>query len=181
MKPAMSPLANRLVAKMNGLGNEILVLDLRGAGLSVSAAEARAIARTKNLAFDQLMALHEPRTPGTEAFVRIFNADGSEAGACGNGTRCVAWTLLRDDPRNEIVIETAAGRLACRRTGEWSFSVEMGAPRLDWREIPLAREVVTPARSIFLWPSRCADPAKSRRRQYGQSARDILCGRYRRL
>jgi diaminopimelate epimerase len=141
MTPPMSPLANRLVAKMNGLGNEILVLDLRGAGLSVSAAEARAIARTKNLAFDQLMALHEPRTPGSEAFVRIFNADGSEAGACGNGTRCVAWTLLRDDPRDEIVIETAAGRLACRRTGEWNFSVEMGAPRLAWNEIPLARAV----------------------------------------
>jgi diaminopimelate epimerase len=124
---------------MNGLGNEILVLDLRGSSLSVSAAEARAIARAKGLAFDQLMALHEPRTPGTEAFVRIFNADGSEAGACGNGTRCVAWTLLRDDPREEIVIETAAGLLACRRLGEWRFSVEMGAPRLDWLDIPLAR------------------------------------------
>jgi diaminopimelate epimerase len=149
----MSPLANRLVAKMNGLGNEILVLDLRGAGLSVTAAEARAIARTKNLAFDQMMALHEPRMPGTEAFVRIFNADGSEAGACGNGTRCVAWTLLRDDPRNEIVIETAAGRLACRRTGEWSFSVEMGAPRLAWSEIPLARAVAdTRAIDLSFYP-----------------------------
>jgi len=139
MKPAMSPLADRLVTKMNGLGNEILVLDLRGSGLSVSAAEARAIARTKQLAFDQLMALHDPRTVGTEAFVRIFNADGTEAGACGNGTRCVAWALLRGDARREITIETVAGPLACRRLGEWRYSVEMGAPRLDWRDIPLAR------------------------------------------
>jgi diaminopimelate epimerase len=134
----MSPLANRLVTKMNGLGNEILILDLRGAGLAVSAAEARAIARTKPLAFDQLMALHEPRSPGAEAFVRIFNADGSEAGACGNGTRCVAWALLRGGSREELILETVAGRLVARRTGEWSFSVEMGAPRLDWRDIPLA-------------------------------------------
>ncbi len=145
MKPAMSPLANRLVAKMNGLGNEILVLDLRGAGLSVSAAEARAIARTKNLAFDQLMALHEPRTPGTEAFVRIFNADGSEAGACGNGTRCVAWTLLRDDPRNEIVIETARGpsRLPAHSAN--------GAFRSRW-----ARRASTGATSRWRgpWPTR---------------------------
>ncbi len=134
----MSPLANRLVTKMNGLGNEILVLDLRGAGLAVSAAEARAIARTKPLAFDQLMALHEPRSPGAEAFVRIFNADGSEAGACGNGTRCVAWTLARDGAGDEFILETVAGRLSARRTGEWSFSVEMGAPRLGWGDIPLA-------------------------------------------
>ncbi|MGO9673737.1 MAG: diaminopimelate epimerase [Methylocella sp.] len=139
MTPPLSPLANRLITKMNGLGNEILVLDLRGAGVSVSAAEARAIARTKRLAFDQLMALHDPRTPGTEAFVKIFNADGSEAGACGNGARCVVWTLLRDDARDEIIIETAAGLLACRRLGEWRFSVEMGAPRLEWRDIPLSR------------------------------------------
>lgn len=135
----MSPLANRLVTKMNGLGNEILILDLRGSGVAVSAAEARAIARTKRLAFDQLMALHEPRSPGAEAFVRILNADGSEAGACGNGTRCVAWSLLRGQGRDELILETVAGRLAARRIGEWSFTVEMGTPRLGWRDIPLAR------------------------------------------
>jgi diaminopimelate epimerase len=135
----MSPLAGRLVTKMNGLGNEILVLDLRGAGLTVSAAEARAIAQTKGLAFDQLMALHDPRSGGVTAFMTIFNADGSQASACGNGTRCVAWTLLRDGARDDLILETAAGRLACRRIGEWSFEVEMGQPRLGWRDIPLAR------------------------------------------
>lgn len=135
----MSPLANRLVTKMNGLGNEILVVDLRGAGFGVSAPEARAIARSKGLAFDQLMALSDPRSEGAEAYVTILNADGSEAGACGNGARCVAWTLFRDDARDEIFIETAAGRLACRRLGEWRFEVEMGAPRLAWTDIPLAK------------------------------------------
>ncbi len=136
----MSPLAGRLVTKMNGIGNEILVVDLRGTGLAVSAAEARAIAADKRLAFDQLMAMQDPRVAGTAAFVSILNADGSESGACGNGTRCVAWALLRGSPDNEVVIETAAGRLVCRRTGEWRFSIEMGAPRLGWRDIPLARE-----------------------------------------
>ncbi len=72
--------------------------------------------------------------------MRILNADGSEAGACGNGTRCVAWMLMRGDARAEITIETAAGALVCRRLGEWRFSVEMGAPRLEWRDIPLARD-----------------------------------------
>ena len=136
----MSNLGNMPVARMNGLGNEILILDLRAGDLAVSAAEARAIARAENLAFDQLMVLHRPKTPGAEAFVRILNADGSEAGACGNGTRCVAWMLMRGDARAEIAIETAAGALVCRRLGEWRFSVEMGAPRLEWRDIPLARD-----------------------------------------
>ncbi|MEJ0093526.1 MAG: diaminopimelate epimerase [Methylocella sp.] len=137
----MNPLANRPVSKMNGLGNEIVVLDLRGAGLKVSGPEARAIARGQGLAFDQLMVLEEPRTAGAEAFMTIFNADGSQAGACGNGTRCVAWTLMRGTSRERLILETASAQLECRRTGEWSFSVDMETPRLGWDEIPLAAAV----------------------------------------
>lgn len=135
----MSPLANRLVTKMNGLGNEILVVDLRGVDFEVSAPEARAIARARGLGFDQLMELRDPRSEGVEAYVIILNADGSEAGACGNGARCVAWTLFRNSARDEVFIETAAGRLACRRISEWMFEVEMGPPRLGWADIPLAK------------------------------------------
>lgn len=135
----MSPLADRLVAKMNGLGNEILVLDMRGAGLRVSAAEVRAIARGEGLDFDQLMALEDPRSAGSEAFVSIYNKDGSEAGACGNGARCVAWTLMRDGVRKRLTIETAAARLQCERIGQWTFAVDMGRPRLAWSDIPLAK------------------------------------------
>ena len=75
---------------MNGVGNEIVVLDLRGAGVALTADQVRAIHRAPGLAFDQLMALSDPRRAGTGAFVRIYNNDGGEAGACGNGTRCVA-------------------------------------------------------------------------------------------
>ena len=77
----MSALQNRPFVKMNGLGNEIVVLDLRAAAVPITAAEARAIARPDAVPFDQLMALYPPRTAGTEAFVRIFKSDGSEAGA----------------------------------------------------------------------------------------------------
>ena len=133
----MSPLANQHVAKMNGLGNEIVVMDLRGTGKSVSAAEARAIGRGEGLKFDQLMVLFDPQTPGTEAFVRIYNIDGTESGACGNGTRCVAWVLMRHDSREKLFIETVAGKLECVRKGAWDFRVDMGKPRLKWDEIPL--------------------------------------------
>src|ERR1700738_2076978 len=116
--PPLSPLANRLIVKMNGLGNEIAVLDLRCSGLPVSGAEACAIRRGKGLAFDQLMVLHEPRSVGADAFMTIYNGDGSQAGACGNGTRCVAFILTRGTPRERLVLETAQARLECLRRAE---------------------------------------------------------------
>ena len=137
MNRAMSPLANQPYFRMNGAGNEIVVLDLRGQNLTVSAEEARAIGRGEGLRFDQLMVMHEPRRPNTDSFVKIYNIDGSEAGACGNGTRCVAWALMRGTDRKRLAVETIAGVLDCRRAAEWSFSVDMGEPRLKWDEIPL--------------------------------------------
>ena len=135
----MSPLSGRRVVRMNGAGNEILVLDLRASGLAVSPAEARAIARAPRLKFDQLMVLEDPRSAGTSAFMRIFNADGSQSAACGNGTRCVAFALLREGEGEAVALETQAGRLACRRLAPTRFSVEMGRPRLRDAEIPLSR------------------------------------------
>lgn len=133
----LHPLANRRVTKMNGLGNEIVVLDLRGSGLSLSGAEARAIGRDRGLPFDQLMVLGDPRSAGTDAFMTIYNRDGSQAGACGNGTRCVAWLLARETSRETITLETDAARLACHRIDVGIFAIEMGRPRLAWNEIPL--------------------------------------------
>ena len=122
---------------MNGLGNEIAVLDLRGSGLTVSGPEARAIGHGEGVAFDQLMVLHEPRSVGADAFMTIYNSDGSQAGACGNGARCVAFILTRGTPREKLVLETAQARLECLRGAETVFSVDMGRPRLAWNEIPL--------------------------------------------
>ncbi len=140
----MSPLANRRFLKMHGAGNAIVVLDLRGTNLRVSASEARAIGADPRSRFDQLMVVHDPVSPGTDAFMRIYNTDGSESGACGNGTRCVAYAL-HDDPAmarpaegGRLTLETKAGLVAVRRVGELSFTVDMGKPRLAWDEIPLA-------------------------------------------
>jgi len=142
MNALMSPLANHRFLKMNGLGNEITVLDLRGFAHVVSPAEARAIAADPRSRFDQLMVLHDPVTPGTDAFMRIYNTDGSESGACGNGTRCVAWAMVSDPvmsrPAHEgLVLETKAALLPVTRVSDTVFTVDMGAPRLAWSEIPL--------------------------------------------
>ncbi len=145
----MSPLANRPVSKLNGLGNAIVVLDLRGDDVTVSAEEARAIARGDGLAFDQLMVLHEPRTGRADAFVTIYNRDGSQAETCGNGARCVAFLMTRDTNREKFVLETSAARLECLRKSRTVFTVDMGRPRFAWNEIPL-REPFDDTRKIEL-------------------------------
>ncbi len=130
-------LAGRSVTKMNGIGNAILVLDLRGTDIILTPEAVRAVAAQPRLAFDQFMVLHDPRGAGTNAFMRIYNSDGSAAGACGNGTRCVA-ALLMAEGCDEIVLATAAGRLACRRLPDGRISVDMGAPHFDAAAIPVA-------------------------------------------
>ncbi|WP_342360171.1 diaminopimelate epimerase [Terrarubrum flagellatum] len=138
----MNPLANRRFLKMNGLGNEITVLDLRGTRIVVGADEAAAIARDPRSHFDQLMVLHDARSPRSDAFMNIYNTDGSEAGACGNGTRCVAWAMGEDREMGRagagrLVLETKAGLLPTLRREDGRYTVDMGAPRLRWDEIPL--------------------------------------------
>ena len=89
------------------------------------------------MAFDQAMVIGDPRRTGGPPFVTIFNADGSQAGACGNGARCVAWFLLEGEAADHVSFETEAGVLPCRRDAPTSFTVDMGPPRLGWHDIPL--------------------------------------------
>ena len=137
----MSALANHAFTKMNGLGNEIVVVDLRRQGGAISAAEARAAAQPNGAPYDQLMALYAPHTPGTDGFVRIYNNDGSEAGACGNGMRCVADILFKETGKAALTFQTSAGLINCWQSERALIStVDMGAPRFGWRDIPLAEE-----------------------------------------
>jgi diaminopimelate epimerase len=135
----MSALANHFFIKMNGLGNEIVVVDMRATPQPISAAEARAAASA--VPYDQLMAVYPSRISGTDAFVRIYNSDGSEAGACGNGMRCVADILFKESGNPTLTVETRAGLLACFKGDVPLIStVDMGVPRFQWNEIPLAEE-----------------------------------------
>jgi diaminopimelate epimerase len=137
----MSALANHAFVKMNGLGNEIVVVDLRGQAGIISPAAARAVAAPAGAPYDQLMALHTSRTAGTDAYVRIYNCDGSEAGACGNGMRCIAELLFKETGKRALTFETKAGLLDCWQGDTPLVStVDMGKPRFAWNEIPLAEE-----------------------------------------
>jgi diaminopimelate epimerase len=124
--------------KMNGLGNEIVVVDLRGSKKQFTAAEAAKIAGQPRGKFDQMMVLHDAKTQGLEAFIRIYNTDGSEAGACGNGMRCVTWAVAEKTAKTSFKFETKAGVLAASLTDIDHISVDMGTPRFKWEEIPLA-------------------------------------------
>jgi diaminopimelate epimerase len=133
----MGALADHSFVKMNGLGNEIVVVDLRREAAVVSPPEARAAA--KATPYDQLMVLHPPRAAGIDASVRIFNNDGSESGACGNGMRCIADLLFKETGRDAATFETKAGLINCWKAGGL-VTVDMGQPRFAWNEIPLAEE-----------------------------------------
>jgi len=152
-------LAGREIVKMNGAGNAILVLDLRGAGFLPSADDARALARAPGLAYDQLMVLSDPQAPGEDAYMTIYNQDGSLSASCGNGTRCVAHYLAGLNGPTDLRLATSAGPLAVRRAGELSYAVDMGPPRLGWRDIPLAVAVADTAtvdlRQFGLPPASC--------------------------
>ena len=150
------PLVGAHALKMNGAGNAIVVLDLRGKKATVDAAAARAIGAAPGLAFDQLMVVGDG-VGAAAASVRIFNIDGSAAAACGNGTRCVAWALMRDGDTRRMRLDSDAGPLFVERDSAWVFTVDMGAPRCDWRTIPLAAPADT--RAVVLTPPAPGAPA----------------------
>ena len=134
----MSALANHAFIKMNGLGNEILIVDLRDGTPAPTPDEARAI-HASGLTFDQLMTLEPGR--GTDLSTLILNNDGSESSACGNGTRCVAWLVMRETGRDRLTISTKAGPLiATVGAAPQTITVDMGTPRFGWQDIPLAEE-----------------------------------------
>ena len=126
--------------KMNGLGNEIIVADMRGRADRVSAAAAIALNADAATKFDQVMAIHDARTPGTAYYVEIVNSDGSRAQACGNGMRCVTQALTEETGLSHFTFETVAGILFGETRADGLITVDMGKPRLGWKDIPLAEE-----------------------------------------
>jgi diaminopimelate epimerase len=129
--------------KMNGCGNDFVILDARARGtLPLSPVQARAIAdRKSGVGCDQVIALE--RSMRGDAYMRIWNADGGESDACGNAARCVAWLLMEEGGAASRRIETPAGLLYAERAGDGVITVDMGSPLLKWQEIPLSRAMAT--------------------------------------
>ncbi len=128
--------------KMHGCGNDFVILDERQVVLGLSPARAAALAdRHDGIGCDQLIVIQPAAT--ADVFMRIYNPDGSEAGACGNATRCVAAILMQESRRTEVLIRTISGDLPATRRTDGLIKVAMGPARLHWTDIPLARPMDT--------------------------------------
>ena len=127
--------------RMNGAGNAFVMLDARErtAALTPSEEQVRVLAALHP--FDQLLALEAD--PDTDARLRVWNADGGEVGACGNGTRAAAWLMFQESRADTLTLSSLGGPMAARRLAEDMDEVDLGSARLDWREIPLSREMDT--------------------------------------
>ena len=127
-------------ARMKGLGNMILVADMRGRAGSVTPQAAIALNADPLTKFDQIMVIHDTKTAGTDYFIRIINSDGSEAEACGNGMRCVVQALAAETGKQKLTFETRAGILTGVEHENGLITIDMGRPKFGWQDIPLAEE-----------------------------------------
>lgn len=125
--------------KMHGLGNDFVVVDGRNTPFYPDKNLCLWLAdRHRGVGYDQLIVLGKPEAKEADLSITIYNADGSVAGACGNGTRCVAKLFFEEAGRNEAIIETQGGLLAVAQPEPGLYSVVFGPPRLRWEDIPLA-------------------------------------------
>jgi diaminopimelate epimerase len=141
----------RPFVKMNGAGNDFVVVNALETPFTPTADQARAIAdRTTGEGCDQLIAL-EPSTTA-DAFMRVWNADGGTVETCGNALRCVGWMLLQSSEKDEVTIDTLGGPTIARRASDERITVDMGAPRLDWTQIPLDEAMDTRGIELQIGP-----------------------------
>ncbi|WP_295880097.1 diaminopimelate epimerase [uncultured Bartonella sp.] len=127
--------------KMNGLGNEIIVADMREAKTDITPKAAIALAKKSDTAFDQIMAVHKPIKSGSDYHIVIWNSDGSKAQACGNGTRCVVEWLYKQNLGDNFKLDTVAGIVKAKRRENGLVSVDMGIPHLEWQKIPVSHAI----------------------------------------
>jgi diaminopimelate epimerase len=138
----MRPQDGLAFMKMHGLGNDFVVIDSRGRGAVTTAALARALGdRNRGVGFDQLAEIRDG--VGADFTLDFWNSNGTRAGACGNATRCVSDFMMRQLGKDRVTLVTARGGLSAVRRADGLVSVNMGAPQLDWAEVPLARAMDT--------------------------------------
>ncbi|MGD0960749.1 MAG: diaminopimelate epimerase [Methylomonas sp.] len=127
-------------SKMQGLGNNFVVIDAINQSINLNAEQIRRIAdRHFGVGCDQLLLVERPVNHNADFKYRIFNADGGEVGQCGNGARCFARFVREKQltAKNEIVVDTDSGQLTLRITEDGWITVNMGVPRLPPEQIPL--------------------------------------------
>ncbi len=134
---------------MNGAGNRFAVFDARERdGFELTSERVKALAKPGSQTMgvkgaDQVIVMRRAKAQGADVFMEIWNQQGGEVDACGNATRCIAWLVLKESNKAEVIIETKAGLLKCRSAGDMRIAVDMGPPRLEWDEVPLKEAMHT--------------------------------------
>ena len=125
--------------KMDGLGNDFIIIDRRKNSVNLSKKEMIKLGNRNNIGFDQIIFIEKEVD---KAFpITIFNSDGNEVSACGNGARCIAYLLSKDLATNNIKLKTNNRLLNGKIVGDLNVQLEMGKPIFDWDKIPLANKL----------------------------------------
>ncbi len=162
--PGSQASGSRAFVKMNGAGNDFVVVNAFDRPFAPTPDQVRALAdRETGQGFDQLISI-EPSATGGDAFMRVWNADGGVVETCGNALRCVGWMLMQANGSDRAAIDTLGGPAIATRgrvgsggpegptTAAQQICVDMGAPRLDWTQIPLSEEMDTRNIELQLGP-----------------------------
>ncbi len=127
-------------SKMHGLGNDFVIIDLRRHFITLNSQLIAALAdRHTGIGCDQLVTLQTATNDQADILVRFYNQDGSQSGACGNATRCVADMIMTEKDVTEVVLQTQSGLITCHRVGKM-IEADMGVANFKWQQIPLAKE-----------------------------------------
>lgn len=142
---------------MNGAGNRFGVFDARttpdfamSETLAMSTATKGGVMGA--LGADQIIVMRAPKSADADVFMEIWNAQGFEVDACGNASRCIPWLLMEESGKTDVVLQTNAGLLYTTRKGAHLVCVDMGVPRLEWDEIPLAEYMDTRVVDVKVGP-----------------------------
>ena len=125
--------------KMDGLGNDFIIFDKRKKSISLSKNQIIKISDRNNIGCDQVIFIEEDKT--NEAFLKFYNSDGNEISACGNGSRCVAYLLMKEENKKEIFLKTKAGILNSKIVNKNLVEINMGEPNFEWSKIPLLKKM----------------------------------------
>jgi len=128
--------------KMDGLGNDFIIIDRRKDKIDLSKQQIINIAyRKKAAGCDQIIIIDKDKEKKTNAKITFYNSDGGETGACGNGSRCISYFLMNEKKLNKSKINTESGILKAKLVGKTEVSVDMGIPNFDWQKIPLVKKM----------------------------------------